>query len=550
MIAMALLFAAQAAAPGAPGAPGAPAPPERPQVSLTSLLAELTDAAVLARWPALPYRARQASSFDRAAKARGEPGWFAGADDTGFVRREQQGERVEWVLMAHDGPGCITRLWAPDLAREGADPRGPVVRIYLDGATEPILEERWIDLLLGRGSIPAPFAGPTARAGSVCLPIPYGKSCKVTTDAPPFTYQIGYRAYAPDARVESVTPAGYAAAAEVLRAAAHELELRHAPGEPSQGPLRATLRPGAELTVELPQGQYCVREFAVRLADAASRPEQLRKTVLVLRFDGQETVWVPLGDFFCSADELHPFDTRERSVSADGTLTCRWVMPYAARGELVLLNLGSEPVPAEIAVWSAPWRWDERSLLFHARWKPDEIVPGRPPRDWNLVEIEGLGVYVGDALTVLNPEPGRWWAEGDEKIWIDATRAAGFPQHFGTGTADYYGWAGGATATRADEFALPFLANVRVGGLDGTTQGFNICTRSRALDALPFDTRLLFDLETSGGSDAANELGYSAVTFFYARPGAKHNRPAAPDAARQGVLRLAEDEKLGKRIAR
>ena len=69
---------------------------------------------------------------------------------------------------------------------------------------------------------------------------------------------------------------------------------------------------------------------------------------------------------------------------------------------------------------------------------------------------------------------------------MDGAWDKGFPTHFGTGTEDYYGWAGGVVPTRQDEFSVPFLANVRVGGLDGHTTGFNICTRTRSLDAIPF----------------------------------------------------------------
>ena len=181
-------------------------------------------------------------------------------------------------------------------------------------------------------------------------------------------------------------------------------------------------------------------------------------------------------------------------------------------------------------------------MRFHARWRPDDVVQGTPFRDWNYIDIRGLGVFVGDAWTVLNIQ-GSWWGEGDEKIYVDDAWDAGFPTHFGTGTEDYYGWAGGEVPTRNDEFSVPFLANVRVGGLDGFTTGFNICTRTRALDAIPFTRRFVFDMESSFGTDIRNSwnlLGYSAVTFWYAKPGATHNRPAMPEAAASPILQLEE----------
>jgi hypothetical protein len=151
-------------------------------------------------------------------------------------------------------------------------------------------------------------------------------------------------------------------------------------------------------------------------------------------------------------------------------------------------------------------------------------VPTEPKIDWNYLAAKGQGVFAGVAFAIDNPVKA-WWGEGDEKIYVDGEA---FPSHFGTGTEDYYGWAGGEVPTRRDEFSTPFLANVRVGGLDGGTTGFNICARMRGLDAIPFERRLVFDMESSFGTDIRNPwnlLGYSAMTFWYARPGATHNRP-------------------------
>ena len=153
---------------------------------------------------------------------------------------------------------------------------------------------------------------------------------------------------------------------------------------------------------------------------------------------------------------------------------------------------------------------------------------------------------------MLNIQPGAWWGEGDEKIYVDTEYdVAKFPGIFGTGTEDYYGWAGGVVPTRTDEFSNPYLSNVRVGGLDGYTLGFNINTRIRALDAIPFNQRLLFDMESSFGTDIRRPwdlLGYSAVVFWYALPGAHHNRPAEPAAAAQPIQALAQLQQMSDAI--
>ncbi len=515
-------------------------------ITLKSLLAEMTDPAAVARYPEPDYQCLQASSYNRGSTHRDQPdrgpsGWFADSDGVGFIRMEVIHGRQEWVLMEHDGPGCLTKLWTPFFYYDFNQRVGPNLRIYLDGADQPVIDESLIKLVRAEGSFAAPLATKTARAGDSYVPIPFAKSCKVTLTAKAFYNLINYRAYPAGTKVESFTREGYAAAAQELAEAGRALT---APPDAGKGAHKkfATLRAGEMLSLSLPAGPQAVRQFTVRLPAAATNPAALRSTVLSMSFDGEETVWTPVGDFFCSADALHPFQTYQRTVMADGTMVCRWVMPYEKSGELRLTNLGQKPVAVGIQAHAATWQWDGASMHFYARWRSDELVPGSPFQDWNFVDIRGQGVYVGDSWTVLNPQAG-WWGEGDEKIYVDAAWERGFPTHFGTGSEDYYGWAGGENPTRADEFSTPFLANVRVGGLNQDTQGYNICTRTRSLDAIPFKQRLVFDMESSFGVDIRHPwdlLGYSAVTCWYAKPGATHNRPALPKEAGTPIISLEQ----------
>jgi hypothetical protein len=166
----------------------------------------------------------------------------------------------------------------------------------------------------------------------------------------------------------------------------------------------------------------------------------------------------------------------------------------------------------------------------------------------NFIDIHGRGIHVGDTLVVLNPL-WSWWGEGDEKIFVDDDIERKFPSHFGTGSEDYYGWAGGEVPTRRDEFYAPFVANVRVGGSTNDwpagkepfTHGYNICSRTRSLDATPFARRFKFDMEAFnmiGSPDAF--LQYALVTHWYGAPGATHNRPPMPEAAAAPVPQTAD----------
>ena len=515
-------------------------------VSLKSLLAEMSDRDAVARFPSPLYQSLQASSYNRASTNRSQPdqgigGWFADSDGLGFIRTEQINGATEWVVMEHAGPGCITRMWTPFFYYGFHDKVGPNVRIYLDGSLTPVIDESLIKLVTAQGSARPPFADYTARAGDVYLPVPFARNCKVTLAGKPFYNIINYRAYPPGTAVETFNRAAFdSARAELARTGA---ALLAEPAPPANAIRRHARTPGGgELKLELPAGPGAVSQFTIRLPGAMTNAALLRSSVLAMTFDGEPAVWCPVGDLFCSADSLHPFRTWQRTVSSNGTMTCRWVMPYRDSATLRVLNLDREAVEIELQAGILPWRWDERSMHFHANWRPDDVVPGTPFQDWNFLDVRGQGVFVGDAWTVLNPQ-GSWWGEGDEKIYVDGAWDRGFPTHFGTGTEDYYGWAGGEVPTRRDEFSVPFLANVRVGGVDGGTTGFNICTRTRSLDAIPFAQRFVFDMESSFGTDIRNPwnlLGYSAVTFWYAKPGAVHNRPARPDAAARPIVSLAE----------
>lgn len=525
---------------------GEPAKPETASdgVTLASLLREMVDRDAVCRWPSPSYRSLEASSYNRASTKRDAPGWFADSDGEGFIREEDFAGRHEWVVMEHAGPGCITRLWTPFFYYDFGNHGGPNVRIYLDGSSEPCIDEPLISLVMGKGSIHRPWAAETARAGDLYLPIPFGKSCRVALSAKPFYHIINYRAYEEGTKVETFSRGAMENTRVALGAAGGALENPEsfdAPKGSESARWSMVLGPGEREQLSLRAGPGAVAQLVVNVKGADVNPRILRSTVLSMRFDGEQTVWCPVGDFFCSADSIHPFTTWQRSASADGVMTSRWVMPYREKAEVSLVNLGDTRVELAVSAVVKPWAWDERSMHLGCWWRADDVVPGDVFEDWNYVDLRGSGVYVGDAWTVLNPQRGTWWGEGDEKIYVDEAWDRGFPTHFGTGTEDYYGWAGGVVPTRKDEFSHPFLSNVRVGGQDGTTQGYNIVTRSRSLDAIPFTSRLRFDMEASPGVDIRgpkNQLGYSSVVFWYAKEGVTHNLQEDPASVRRRIMHL------------
>ncbi len=498
------------------------------EVNLTTLLNEMVDREQITRFPESGYQCLQASSYNRESVSPDEPGWFADSDGIGFIRTEENNGQKEWVIMEDEGPGVITKIWAVCFYYGLNDTTGANIKFYLDGATEPVINTNFFQLVKGQDFVKAPFADESTRAGNLYFPIPYAKSCKITMDNKAFYNIINYRKYPERTVVKTFTMEEFNKV-EKLRTKVASI-LTSTPDAIGQD-ITATkeLKMNESLQLDLPEGSGSVKQIEIKIDEAEDIPQALRSTVLIGEFDGKETVWCPLGDFFNNVGKIQPFDMWERSVKEDGTMICRWIMPYNENGKITLKNLWDAPVSLSVKIVTDNYNWDENSMHFYASWQMDPPTPTFPLYDWNFLSAKGKGVIVGDEWTVLNPREG-WWGEGDEKIYIDDDFDRNFPSHFGTGTEDYYGWAGGVVPTPVDEFSKPFLGNIIVA--NPRSMGYNVCTRTRSLDAIPFKKRIQFDVESSCGTRQRwHFLQYSQTTFWYGVPGVEYNRKPMPEMA-------------------
>ena len=506
-----------------------------PAVTLESLLEEMLDRAAAARLPEPTFVLKQASSHDR---RKNDPvnaaTWHSNVDHGQFLRTETNAGRQEWVIMEDQGPGAIVRFWTPLLGEKEQQ----TIRFYFDGSPTPAIAAKLNDLLCGQAFVRPPlafmawnesdltqqlkveFKARRGVAGDLYLPIPFAKGCRITVDSVPFYYVINYRSYDAGTKVQTFTMAGYEAAQAVVAKTSQALlhSVTQATAPTSQ---QARLASGEELSLALPDGAAAVQELRVQI-DPQAAPQALRSLVLQATFDDAATVWCPIGEFFGAGVRLHPVADWWRTVAADGKFTARWIMPYQRTGRLGLKNLGAAPVAVSLAAATTAWQWDQRSLHFHANWHCQLGLPTRPMSDWNYLEVQGRGRYAGDTLTVFSPARA-WYGEGDERIYYDGAK---FPAHIGTGTEDYYGYAWGM----AGYFTSPFIAMPQ---RDARSQdnwlGYTTTSRVRLLDAIPFQTALRHDMEIWNWADT--RVDYAVGTFWYARPGAQHNRAAQPQEA-------------------
>lgn len=533
------------------------------QVGLETLLNEMVDRQGSAEIPSPHYICRQASSYDRDTVSVGKEGWFANWDRSQFVRVEENAGRKEYVMLDAEGAGVIVRFWATWHGPQKDGKLQPfsngTLRVYLDGKPEPAIEGPIADILSGGKLIGAPFSESVSpdteyerRGHNLYLPIPYQSGCKITYASEAIVdfgaqkgealyYQINFRTYEPNTRVKTFERGQLEDIKPLLESVGKRLlaaDLGDSPPLATQQVVDVELPPKSP-SLNLYQGTGgpgAVRKISVRLA-AGDLEQALRSTVLMAQFDGQQTVWCPVGDFFGTGYQVHAFRSWYTSVAEDGTMTCCWMMPCEESCRVSLQNLGDQPVRINSEVQGSVYEWTNRSMHFHATWHqltkvdtgPRKDQTGKGAFDVNYVTVEGQGKIVGDTLTLFNGIAA-WWGEGDEKIFIDGEE---FPSHIGTGTEDYYGYAW----CRSEYFQSPFHAQPCGDG--NNASGFSVNSRYRILDALPFTRSIKFDMELWHW--ASTRMNYAPTVFWYARPGAASNVQPDPKAAELPVAKKRSD---------
>lgn len=507
---------------------------EDTSISIESLLNDMIDREKVTRFPDANFRLKQHSSYNRASKTPEDTiGWFNNKDNNtkethnSFVRIEEHKGKKEWVVMEDEGSGAIVRVWMP--FRIANTPETDIIiRVYLDGSDEPAIEGNMLGVFNGTGIFPYPFSHKSLRSAVSFFPIPYSKSCKITTSKMPFFYQFTYREYDDNVLVKTFTMDDFYNAKSLTDKVGKtllkpEMNLKSSEEIGFEGKLDAK----QEKSIELPKGEMAIQTLSIKLGNY-SDPEITRKVVLKMEFDDNQTVWCPIGDFFGTGIGLNPFQGWYRTVSEDGNMSSRWVMPYKETGKISIVNLSDTLIDIKLETTIDSYKWDAQSMYFNAAWKGQYPVATRPFSDWNYVTLKGRGVYVGDALTIMNPVT-KWWGEGDEKIWVDGED---FPSIFGTGTEDYYAYSWGGISN--DFYEHPFHAQPhsyvynklnrkpKEKIKERNTLGYSTETRTRALDVMPFGSSLQLDMEVWSWTDC--DMGYGVGVYWYGDTTTTSNR--------------------------
>ena len=514
-------------------------------VTMKSLLQEMADREQITRFPDPSYTLRLHSSYDRGTYAKDMPSWFANGDASQFVRVEHNEGRRELVMMDAEGPGAIVRFW---VTVAGTNGKG-ILRIYIDGklASEgPVLD------MLSGGLLCAPPLSDSVspqtdylrRGHNLYLPIPYAKSCKLTYESATvwarhnseaFYYNVEARTYPKGTRVESFSMANLQRDAVWVSEMNRRLaSCRRGLEALDSATLNGVIQPGQSISATL-TGERAIRLLTLTLNDGEQGMCQaLRSIILEIAFDGRRTVWAPVGEFFGTGYQISPVRTWYTEVFRDGRMEAAWVMPFRKTCTVTLRNVGGAPVTvSQSAVMSSAYKWSRRSMYFGAGWRELRQAPTRTPENWhydvNYATLSGQGVYVGTGLTLFNTM-FVWWGEGDEKIWVDGET---FPSFVGTGSEDFFGYAW----SNPNKFSHPFIAQPE--GKGSNDPGLVINSRYRALDAIPFNKSLQFDMEMWHHDEGT--VNYAPISYWYIRPGGTSNTGDETAAATYSVATKMSD---------
>lgn len=501
-----------------------------PVVTTGSLLAEMADLDRLTEFPDPFYDTVQFSSYDRSSRIPDGPGWFANND--GFGREaipavlstlKAAGEDGvgEYLIVDVTGPGALVRQWTARI-----DGR---IRMYLDGERTPTYDGSAQDFLVAlyptlaraHGLPTEGYADSMTQRDAGYYPVPFARGCRVVwigrLDRTHF-YQIQARRYARGARVQTFKLDDLTTFKdEIARAQAvlRDPSARPAPRGETH-PFHMALEPGQATHALVLRGPGAVTRFTVNLK-ARDLETALRQTLLRISFDGYTTPQVdsPLGDFFGAGPGVNPYDSIPMKVEGDGSMTCRFVMPFRETARILVVNRGGQPVEVtgQAVVEERPWT--DRSQYLFARWRVDHgLSTARGPFDVPFTVAHGSGRFVGAVVYLMNPSPiptagGSWWGEGDEKIFVDNEP---FPSTFGTGSEDYFNYAWSSP----DIFKHAYFAQPRCDGPG--TRGFIVNSRWHVLDDLPFRQNLAFFMELLH-HNPTEDFSYGRMAYYYGRPG-------------------------------
>ncbi|MFH1942734.1 MAG: glycoside hydrolase family 172 protein [bacterium] len=523
----------------------------RSAITTGSLFEEMIDMTKLTSFPEPAFRTVQYSSYDHRSTLPGGPDWFANADGFGgepipnfekVLKAPDENGVGEYLIADVKGPGAVVRLWTASISG--------TLRVTLDGSDQPLFDGSADDFFRRPYAAFSEmehidrerFEKTVYQRDASYAPIPFVKRLRVVWTGNVkeiHFYQFQVRLYQKGASVVSFSPQDIARYAELIDRVTLALSNpdEHLDMHSDEAPRSFTsaVAPSEKKEMIHLDGPMAVEKLTLRLR-AEDMDKALRQTLLLVECDDypDAQVQAPVGDFFGAAPGVNPYTSLPFTVRPDGTMICRFIMPFEKSFRLTLDNQGDQEVSVEGTVLPMPFSWTERSMHFRARWRAGHniIASNEDIQDLPFLIANGKGVYVGTTSYLLNPNPiptpwGNWWGEGDEKVFVDDDAV---PSIFGTGSEDYYNY----SWSSPDIFDYPYCGQPRNDGPGN--RGFVTNYRWHILDAIPFENRIRFTMELFS-HERTPGLSYARIAYHYARPGlTDDHQPIMPEDVRHLLL--------------
>lgn len=495
----------------------------------------MTDLERLASFSGDSYKTVQYSSYDRRSKSPSDSGWFANEDGFGNepipgfekVLKEPDSTGIgEYLICDIKGQGVIQRLWSAGITGK--------IRLFLDDDSAPFYEGDAQPLFhnmlhaLSSGKITDDYQGIIRQFDASYFPVPFSKNCRMEWTGnikELHFYHVGVRLYDRNTKMESFRDADLSAIKKTISEVAGIMVNPDGKLSPEDGSIKkeSPILPDHKAEILEAEGERAIERFIIKI-NAADTENALRKCILSVFFDNSSVpqIHAPLGDFFGSAPGINPFESLPFSVKSDGTMICRFIMPFRSAVRVIVENNSGETVNVSSAFSIKDFKWEDgKTMHFRCRWKNDNgitasniNIPDNSVSDIIYLMVMGKGRIIGASALIHNPSHapvswGNWWGEGDEKIFVDSDT---FPSFFGTGSEDYfnYSW------SSARILNYPYCGQPRNDGPGN--RGYVSNYRWHVWDDIPFNEKIAFYMEL-GHHGTVPGFAYGRTVYYYALPG-------------------------------
>lgn len=437
----------------------------------------------------------------------------------------KEDNKNEWVIFDCKGPGCIYNFVQHRYIKSSE----VVFRFYFDGEKEPRFQikpqefgekypflEPVASKYIARGNENGIITNEKAiRVVRSFVPMPFGKSCKITSSLPLMGNSIPeggwghvvYHTYSDGRITETFDPEN----PDYLKMISLWSQVGKKPIQPeneSKACNSFEIKPGEEKVIFSDDEAGLIT--SIKLITEKYCEAHLRDLILSAKWDNHENddFNANFGCIFSNEQGLNKTSYLLAGLDTDGEYYCYYPMPYVSNAQIVVKNNGTDTVKFNYAAVSYTRDYNELykdgnfGYFSGGKYYTRKCTHGS---DSIIAEIEGSGHVVGSIITGYGINDGAN-CEGDARIHFNKIRT---PQIESDGSESYscYGWG----------FEAPVQCNPSSGydGRIGKEHGPEEWSMTRQLtgDWYPYRDGFRFGIESFDYNN--KDMEHSGMVFYY-----------------------------------